>query len=160
MPHTVYLGFGSNLGDRRANILRASDLLLSEGLKPAAFSSLIETDPVGFLSPHAFLNAAGEYLTALTPAAVLAATQRVERALGRRHKSVGGVYADRPIDIDILFYDDLRLSTPTLTIPHPLIAERRFVLEPLAEISPGMRHPLTLLTPREMLENLEKRGNQ
>lgn len=160
MPHTVYLGFGSNLGDRRSNILRASDLLLSEGLKPAAFSSLIETAPVGFASPHAFLNAVGEYLTSLSPSAVLAATQRVERALGRTRKSVGGVYADRPIDIDILFYDDLRLSTPTLTIPHPLIAERRFVLEPLAEIAPGMRHPLTQLTPREMLENLGKLGNQ
>ena len=97
-------------------------------------SSLISTEPWGFESDHRFVNACVLCETTLTPRQVLRATQKIERELGRTHKSVNGHYADRLIDIDILLYDDLRVDEPDLQIPHPLMLERDFVMIPLGEI--------------------------
>lgn len=155
--HSVFIGLGSNLGERKNNILRALDILASEGSKPAALSPFYETVPQGFISEHAFINAAAQVLTPLTPEEFLASTQRVERALGRTRKSTGGTYHDRTIDIDILFYDNLIVETPLLAIPHPLIPERDFVLRPLFDIAPEFIHPQSGLTVTAMLAALKNR---
>ena len=97
-------------------------------------SSFIETEPWGFQSEHPFLNAACMVLTTLSPEQCLKETQKIERELGRTKKSKNGIYHDRPIDIDLLLYDDLKLSTPKLTLPHPHMYERDFVMIPLREI--------------------------
>lgn len=155
--HSVFIGLGSNLGEREDNILRALDILASEGSKPAALSPFYETAPQGFISEHAFINAAAQVLTPLTPEEFLASTQRVEHVLGRTHKSAGGTYHDRTIDIDILFYDNLIVETPLLAIPHPLIPERDFVLRPLCDIAPELVHPQSGLTVAAMLAALKNR---
>lgn len=132
--HTVYLGLGSNLGDRRATLSRAVqmiDKLVGAVVRRSAF---YETEPWGFDSSHAFVNAAVCCRTALTPRGVLLETQAIERALGRTHKSEGGHYADRTVDIDILLYDDISVDEPDLKIPHPLMRQRDFVMVPLGEI--------------------------
>lgn len=136
--HTVFLGLGSNLGDRRANLQRAIQLL-SEQLEVRAVSSLYETEPVGYLDQPKFLNAVCRATTALRPEALLAHVKAVEAALGRMPTVRFG---PRIIDIDILLYDDLVLDTPTLTIPHPRLTERAFVLAPLSELAPAAVHPL------------------
>lgn len=136
-----YLGLGTNLGDREAN-LRAAVRLLEERVgEVLSLSAFYATEPWGFVSSHAFLNAAACVRTDLPPFGVLEQTQAVERAMGRRHKSVGGVYADRMIDIDLLLCFDeggglVRVDAPGLTLPHPLMHLRDFVLKPLAEIAP------------------------
>lgn len=210
MP-ALYLSLGSNIGDRHALLLRAIDLLSRQVGRLVRASSFIQTEPWGYTSPHLYLNAAVLLHTTLTPHEVLAATQAIERHLGRTTKTpavspssslssphlssspaavaspFGEVpsfsaaspsspspaspspetspstmaavaspsgevplppYSDRPIDIDILLYDDLRLSTPELTIPHPRMLQRDFVLRPLREIlrslPPGTPIPSTL----------------
>jgi len=153
--HSVYIGLGSNLGRRGDNIRRALDLLTQDGSRLAAVSSFHETTPVGFTSNHSFLNAAALVLTPLPPETFLDATQRVERALGRTVKSENGIYHDRTIDIDILLYDGISLQTPRLTIPHPRMAERAFVLAPLCEIAPAMVHPASGMTVAQMLAALQ-----
>ena len=132
--HTVYLGLGTNLGDRRANISTAVRLLGERLGRVVRVSSLLETEPWGFLSSNMFVNAAVCVETSLTPRGVLEATQAVEREMGRTLKSVGGQYHDRIIDIDILLYDDIHVDEPDLKIPHPLMHERDFVMRPLGEI--------------------------
>lgn len=97
-------------------------------------STAIETEPWGFESPNKFLNMCVRVLTQLQPEEVLRATQDIERQLGRTQKSTDGGYHDRPIDIDILMYDDLHITLPSLTLPHPLMHERDFVMIPLREI--------------------------
>ena len=132
--HSVYLGLGSNLGDKEENIRKAIELIgLRVGLV-ARQSSLISTEPWGFESDNQFVNAAVLCLTELSPRDVLRATQKIEREMGRSHKSVGGHYADRLIDIDILLYDELRADEPDLQTPHPLMLKREFVMIPLREI--------------------------
>ena len=135
----LYLGLGSNLGDRRENIQRAITFIGERIGEVLRVSSFIETEPWGFQSEHCFLNAACLVDTSLTPMQCLRKTQQIERLLGRRKKSREGVYHDRPIDIDLLIYDDLRIQTPTLTLPHPRIEERDFVKIPLEEIG-GIRN--------------------
>jgi len=132
--HRVFLGLGSNLGDKEANIRNAISLISERVGLVVRQSSLISTEPWGFESDHRFVNAAVLCETTLTPRQVLRATQKIERELGRTHKSVNGHYADRLIDIDILLYDDLRVDEPDLQIPHPLMFERDFVMIPLGEI--------------------------
>ncbi|MBR4186972.1 MAG: 2-amino-4-hydroxy-6-hydroxymethyldihydropteridine diphosphokinase [Bacteroidaceae bacterium] len=130
------MSLGSNLGDRAENLRRAIALIGERVGKVQRVSSFIETEPWGFQSEHPFLNAACLVLTTLSPLECLDATQQIERELGRRTKSSGGIYHDRPIDIDLLMYDDLQLSTPRLTLPHPHMHERDFVMIPLREILP------------------------
>ena len=143
MTHQVYLGLGSNLGDRKANIRKAISLI-GEGVGLVIRqSSLVETEPWGFESENKFLNGVVLVETTLTPRQLLKATQRIERTLGRKKKSTqlltpsllpSSRYSDRPIDIDILLYDDLTVDEPGLKIPHPLMEQRDFVMIPLNEI--------------------------
>ena len=147
--HQVYLGLGTNLGDRASNILRAIQLIGERVGTVVRQSSLIETEPWGFESPNEFLNAVILCETERTPREVLRLTQKIERDMGRRKKnSLNSIrnatlskrelsslnYSDRPIDIDILLYDDMTIDEPDLKIPHPLMHERDFVMIPLEEI--------------------------
>ena len=132
--HKVYMSLGANLGDRESNIKLAIQQI-SELIGPVVRqSALLETAPWGFSSANTFINAAVCSQTSLSPREVLKATQDIERALGRTQKSTDGQYHDRPIDIDILLYDDLHMNEPDLVIPHPHMNERQFVLQPLSEI--------------------------
>ncbi len=130
----LYLSLGSNLGDRHALLLRAIDLLARRVGRLIRASSFIETEPWGYHSTNRYLNAVVLLHTDLTPHQVLLTTQTIERQLGRTTKTTGNHYSDRPIDIDILLYGDLHLTTPDLTIPHPRMMQRDFVLRPLREI--------------------------
>ena len=137
--HKVYLGLGSNLGDREENIRKAISLIGERVGLVIRQSSLIETEPWGFESDNKFLNAVILCETTFTPRQLLRATQKIERELGklRKHstrRTPLSIYHDRPIDIDILLYDDLTIDEPDLKIPHPLMHERDFVMIPLKEI--------------------------
>lgn len=132
--HTVYLSLGSNLGDRKATMRRAIGLLNERAGSVDRQSSFIETEPWGFESTNKFLNMCVRLLTTLSPEQLLMATKQIERELGRTQKSVNGQYHDRPIDIDILMYDDVQIDSNDLTLPHPHMQEREFVMIPLREI--------------------------
>ena len=134
---SLYLSLGSNLGDREDMLHRAIALIEERVGTVQRVSTFIETEPWGFESKHPFLNAAVMVRTTLSPIECLDRTQQIERELGRKKKSKGGVYHDRPIDIDLLMYGDLHLSTPRLTLPHPHMQERDFVMIPLREILPS-----------------------
>lgn len=134
--HTLYLALGSNLGNKES-LLRQAIRLLEERLGLVLrVSDFIETQPWGFISQHAFLNACCCVQTMLSPRQCLEVTQQIERELGREHKSENGVYHDRTIDIDMLLYDDLTLNDPDLVLPHPHMQERDFVMIPLRQIMP------------------------
>ena len=130
----LYLSLGSNLGDRAENLRRAIALIGERVGTVQRVSSFIETEPWGFESKNRFLNAAVMVQTTLSTEECLKQTQKIEREMGRKLKSKNGIYHDRPIDIDLLLYGDLKLSTPKLTIPHPRMHERDFVMIPLREI--------------------------
>ncbi len=137
--HKVYLALGSNLGDRETIIREAIRLIGERVGTVVSQSSLIESEPWGFESEHTFLNGAILVETTLTPCEVLATTQQIERDLGKNSshatkRRLLPTYKDRPIDIDILLYDDLHVNEPDLKIPHPLMHERPFVMLPLREI--------------------------
>ncbi|MCH5310436.1 MAG: 2-amino-4-hydroxy-6-hydroxymethyldihydropteridine diphosphokinase [Prevotella sp.] len=132
--HEVYFSIGTNIGDREANLQRAIMLIDEKIGAVTRQSSFHDTEPWGFRSNNRFLNAAVCCLTDKSPHEVLHICQEIERMLGRTKKSVNGEYHDRPIDIDILLYDDIVLDTPDLKIPHPLMKERNFVMLPLSEI--------------------------
>ena len=146
--HTVYLGLGSNLGDREATIGRAIEMIGEQIGTVEAQSALYYSEPWGFESEHGFVNAVIRISTTFAPHRLLNATQRIERQLGKtaRHATErqklksqtsnlkSNVYHDRPIDIDILLYDDLTINTPRLKVPHPLMQERPFVMEPLRQL--------------------------
>lgn len=137
----VYLGLGTNLGDKERNL---NDAIISLSLHIGAVvcqSTFYVSEPWGFESENQFLNAVVLLETNLPPFDLLAKTQEMERNMGRVAKSTSG-YSDRLIDIDILFYDNLIIDQPTLKIPHPLIVERDFVLMPLVEIAPELVHPV------------------
>jgi len=150
---TVYLGLGSNLGDRRRNLEAALDALRAHPqIAVSAVSAFLETDPVGGPpGQDKFLNAAAEIETDLAPEALLEELKRVERALGR---TPGPRWGPREIDLDILLYGEEVLETEALVIPHPRMRERRFVLAPLAEIAPDARDPVTGLSVRTLLEKV------
>lgn len=133
---TLYLSLGTNLGDRRSNLKTACTLIAREVGTIVSESDIIETEPWGFDSSNSFLNMAVKVQTHLLPLDVLHATQGIERQMGRSEKTEGGQYKDRIIDIDLLLYDDVVMNTPELTIPHPRMFQRRFVMEPLAQIAP------------------------
>ena len=132
--HMVYLGLGTNLGDKQKNLNDAIRMLGNQVGEVEKVSSVIETEPEGFKSDNMFLNAVVKVRTTLSPFELLDITQDVEKSLGRKEKSSNGIYHDRVIDIDILLYDDINISTPQLVIPHPRMAQREFVMTPLTEI--------------------------
>ncbi len=132
--HNVYLSLGSNLGDRKAAMDEAISKIRERIGEIVRQSSFLETEPWGFESTHRFVNACVRVSTTLTPRQLLEQTQRIEREMGRIHKSVGGRYEDRIIDIDILLYDNVCIDEPRLKIPHPLMNKREFVMTPLREI--------------------------
>ena len=134
MNHKVYFSLGSNLGDKEGNIREAISRIGELIGEVDRQSTLLATEPWGFESDNTFVNAAIRCTTSLTPFEILNITQNIERAMGRTLKSVDGQYHDRIIDIDILIYDDLHITTPQLTLPHPLMKERDFVMIPLKEI--------------------------
>ena len=146
----VYLGLGTNLGDKEQN-LRMSVQKIEERIgNVVSLSAFYATAPWGFSSENSFLNAAVCVETTLLPLQVLEETQRIERELGRTEKSVNGLYADRLIDIDLLLYDDRVMDAEGLILPHPLMTERRFVMEPLSEIAPDVVHPVLHKTMKEL----------
>jgi len=132
--HKLYIGLGSNLGNKEEMLHRALELINKHIGSVKRTSSFIETEPWGFQSENTFLNAACLIETTLTPMQCLRETQKIERLLGRTQKSKDGVYHDRPIDLDLLIYDDVEMNTPELTLPHPHMHERDFVMIPLREI--------------------------
>ena len=134
MEHRLYIGLGSNLGDRSALLDEALQLIDERVGRVVRVSSYYETEPWGFQSDNLFLNAAALVITTLSPQRCLKETQHIERQLGRVDKTVDGAFQDRPIDIDLLMYDDLEVNEPDLTLPHPHIEEREFVQIPLQEI--------------------------
>ncbi len=149
-PVIAYLGLGSNMGDRQDNLDKALELL-SQRLPVKKVSSIYDTKPVGDINQPHFLNLVCQAHTSLAPAGLLALAKGIELRLGRRPEKAN---APRPIDIDILFYGNQVVETPELVIPHPRLAERAFVLIPLAEIAPDLVHPISGKTIRELLQGL------
>lgn len=146
----IYLSLGSNIGDRERNLRKALECLASRDMRVLHTSRIYETEPVDYKEQAWFLNQVVEGETTLFPMQLLTRIGRVERELGRTRTVRQG---PRTIDIDILFYGAAVVETARLEIPHPRIAERRFVLAPLAELAPELRHPVTHRSVRQMLEN-------
>jgi 2-amino-4-hydroxy-6-hydroxymethyldihydropteridine diphosphokinase len=144
----AWVGLGSNVGDRDAHLRAALDGLAALG-RVGPISPLYETEPVGFLDQGPFLNAVAGVQTSLSPEEFLAGLQRLERAAGRERTQRDG---PRTLDLDLLFWGESALALPGLDVPHPRLHLRRFVLQPLCEIAPELRHPVLHLTAREMLE--------
>jgi len=147
-PKTVYLSLGSNVGERAAHVARAVEALGAAGVRVLRRSSLYATEPVDLRTQSWFLNCVVEAETELMPRQLLRVVQGIERALGRRRLVRRG---PRTIDIDILFYGGDIIRARDLVIPHPRIAERRFVLVPLRELAPSLHHPALRKTASELL---------
>jgi len=152
--HKIFLGLGSNLGDRRSNLIEALHKL-REKIAIRSVSSCYETEPVGYLNQPRFLNIVCSGTTSLSPRELFQFIKGIEKKMGRQPTVR---YGPRPIDIDILLYDDLVLDEPDLVIPHPRLAERAFVLVPLAEIAPQQVHPILQMTSEELLEHVNRDG--
>ncbi len=151
-PVKVYLGFGSNMGDRWQN-LRQAIFFLSEKIRLTVLSPIYDTTPVGNSRQSRFLNMVCEAFTTLMPAELLAVVKEMEKTIGREP---GPPNSPRPIDIDILFYGDQIINTLELIIPHPRLTERAFVLVPLADIARNFVHPITGHSIRQMLKALKR----
>jgi 2-amino-4-hydroxy-6-hydroxymethyldihydropteridine diphosphokinase len=157
MASVVYLGLGTNLGNKEDNIRQAIQKIKERMGEVIASSALHEYTPWGFESINNFINAVVAVETDKTPLKVLSLTQEIEQELGRTKKSVNNDYKDRIIDIDILLFDDMLINTKELTVPHPLMTERIFVLEPLCEIAPDYVHPIRHKTIKELLISIQHR---
>lgn len=154
MTHTIYLSLGSNLGDRLANLQAAVSSFLPR-VQPVDKSSIYETIPWGYSDQPAFLNQVVKASTTIDPFDLLGFLKDIEVSMGRQETFR---YGPRLIDIDILFYDQLILATPNLTIPHPWISERAFVLIPLAEIAPDLVHPVLGETIQQLKSTVDASG--
>lgn len=155
----VLINIGSNLGNRRLNLSRA---MRAVGVEFGDFemSHVVESAPWGFDSTNSFLNVGMAFHTDLSPDEVLARLQEIERDISpASHRSASGGYTDRVIDIDIVAIDREIIESDILKVPHPHLADRRFFLEPLAELAPGWSHPVTGLTAAEMLASLGQEKN-
>jgi GTP cyclohydrolase IV len=152
--HTIYLALGTNLGDRRGNLTTALQRL-REIMEMEIVSSVYETEPVGYTDQPRFLNLVCRGETRLEAQALLLVAKEIEAAVGRTPSVRNG---PRLIDIDILFYDDLHIQKSSLTIPHPRIYERAFVLVPLAEIAPEFKDPISGKTVQELTEAISHVG--
>jgi len=148
---TVYLGLGSNLGNRQENLDQALKLL-AQRMRLGKVSSIYDTEPIGNVNQPRFLNMACEAFTRLSPEGLLALVKGIEQKLGRYSRSG----EPRIIDIDVLLFGDQVVNTRDLVIPHPQIAERSFVLVPLSEIAPDVVHPVTKKTIREMNQAIKE----
>jgi len=153
---SAYIALGSNLGDREGTLRSAVDALRQLG-SVDAISSFYETAPVGLVEQPDFLNAVIALRTALPPQELMAALLRIEQQHGR-DRSVSVPKGPRTLDLDLLSYGDVVMETPTLTLPHPSLAERRFVLVPLTEFAPQWRHPVSGKTAAILLSELSQRG--
>lgn len=154
LKHSIYLSLGSNLGDRQNNLQAAIDCL-APAVQVTACSSIYETPPWGYIDQPAFLNQVVIAETDFAPSDLLTYLKHLEIQLGRQPNFKNG---PRLIDLDILYYDDLIIETPTLTIPHPGMAERPFVVVPLADLAPEHRHPVLGRTAKEMMETVNTQG--
>ena len=150
------VNIGTNLGDREANLRRAVDeIARSVGSTPRV-SSIYESEAWGYQSDNPFFNIAVEFESDLPVGRLLDIFQRIEREAGSSsHRNADGSYADRLVDIDIIYYGDSIISSDTLVTPHPRMEQREFVLVPLCELSPQWKHPISGLTAEEMLKNLQ-----
>ena len=150
----AYIGLGTNIGNKRRNLIIAAALLAERAGDVLSISSFYETEPWGFESDNTFLNAALLLETELEPLQLLSLTQEIEKEMGRTQKS-DGAYHDRIIDLDILLYDLCVINEAALVVPHPLMHKRQFVMEPLAEIAPMLVHPVLNKTMLELAEEID-----
>ena len=148
----AYLSLGSNLGDRHEYLRRAIELLSEKAGQVVKVSGNYETKPDGFVSDNDFVNIALCLETKLEPLQLLDICEEIEKTIGREKKSVNLNYSDRVIDIDILYFNNMQLATERLTLPHPRMHKRLFVLAPLAEIAPKLKHPILGLNTEQMLD--------
>lgn len=146
----VYFGLGTNLGNKEQNLRMSVQKIEGRIGKIVSLSAFYVTAPWGFSSDNSFLNAVVCIETGFPPLQLLKETQAIERELGRTKKTIDGSYSDRLIDIDLLLYGDVVMNVEELVLPHPLMTERRFVMEPLAEIAPDMLHPVFHKTMKEL----------
>jgi 2-amino-4-hydroxy-6-hydroxymethyldihydropteridine diphosphokinase len=148
--NNIVFSIGSNLGNRFQNLQQSCDLITERVGPVVRYSSVYETPAWGF-NGKAFLNAVIQVRSSLQPEQVLIEIQNIEKSIGRQQKSINGIYQNRPIDIDILYFNDWVIDKPQLRIPHPYIQERNFVLYPLVEILPGFFHPVLQKSNKELL---------
>lgn len=149
----VYIGIGSNIGERQANCMKAIEALKSKGITVKKISSMHETEPWGLKEQPKFINMAVEAETSMSPEEFLSALKGIEEDMGREETVKWG---PRIIDLDILFYDDIVIDMKRLRIPHPLLHKRDFVLNPLAEIAPDKLHPVLKKTVNQLKEELAR----